>query len=429
MSPCLWFRARIVLPLAVAVSIGVSQFLEATIPTGDSPTDVLWNPVSNKVYVANSQSDNVTIINGATNQVIATVDVQEYPSGFAWNSVMNKVYCVSGDNERVTVIDGAGDTVIKTFRTAARASGIAFNSALNKLYIACNEDPVYRVAVIDAGPDTVLRYIPAPRVGALLWSAATNRVFSCGADTIRVIDCETDEVVVRMQGGGWIWCYNPVNAFVYIAASHDTYVLTPGGDSIVAVVRGWAYDLAAVPFTNKIYASGNASGIQVIGGASNLVVDTIPVVAGSMVCDLVKAKVYCSNQNAQKVDVIDARADTLIKTIPLGRSPEQLCWNQTNSRVYITDFMDDVVYVIRDTSTGIAEAGPAAGQARKRTATILAGRTLRHDGPGSERLLNAGGQVVMEVNPGDNNVSGLPAGVYVLADRQGRLSARVVKVP
>jgi hypothetical protein len=35
----------------------------------------------------------------------------------------------------------------------------------------------------------------------------------------------------------------------------------------------------------------------------------------------------------------------------------------------------------------------------------------------------------MEVNPGDNNVSGLPAGVYVLADRQGRLSARVVKVP
>jgi YVTN family beta-propeller protein len=413
----------------VAVSIGVSQYLEATIPTGDSPTDVLWNPVSNKVYVANSQSDNVTIINGASNQVIATVDVQEYPSGFAWNSVMNKVYCVSGDNERVTVIDGAGDTVIKTFRTAARANGIAFNSTLNKLYIACNEDPVYRVTVIDAGPDTVMKYIGIHDVWALLWHPVTNRVFcTMGAydSMISVIDCVTDEVVAtpRIPGGVGSGCVNPRNDLVYLAGYHWVWVLSPAGDSLVTAVAAWG-NVCFVPFPNKLYVLGGGWA-QVVDCATNTVVDSIHTAGANLLCDTVRGKVYATDQNRDDVFILDARADTLIKTIPLGRYPSNLCWNQTNSRVYIVDLMDDVVYVIRDTASSIAEGGTGVSIAGA-TRTI-AGRSLRYADPGGAMLVDVSGRSVVALRLGDNDLGHLPWGVYVVRDAAGRVRSKVVKV-
>ena len=38
-----------------------------TVPAGQAPIAVAVNPVTNKIYVANTGSDNVTVIDGATN--------------------------------------------------------------------------------------------------------------------------------------------------------------------------------------------------------------------------------------------------------------------------------------------------------------------------------------------------------------------------
>ena len=46
------------------------------IPTGNLPTAAAVNPITNKIYVANQYSDNVTVIDGATNAT-STVPVGE----------------------------------------------------------------------------------------------------------------------------------------------------------------------------------------------------------------------------------------------------------------------------------------------------------------------------------------------------------------
>jgi YVTN family beta-propeller protein len=48
------------------------------------------NPVTNKVYVANSGSNSVTVIDGATNDTL-TVDAGDGPYAVAVNTVTNKV--------------------------------------------------------------------------------------------------------------------------------------------------------------------------------------------------------------------------------------------------------------------------------------------------------------------------------------------------
>jgi YVTN family beta-propeller protein len=67
---------------------------------------VAVNPVTNKIYVTNYDSDNVTVIDGATN-LTTTVAAGSRPTAVAVNPVSNKIYVANYDSANVTVIDGA----------------------------------------------------------------------------------------------------------------------------------------------------------------------------------------------------------------------------------------------------------------------------------------------------------------------------------
>jgi len=78
-------RRFILLPLLCFLlpALLFSQWLETTIQVGDGPCALVWNSTNNKVYCANSGSDSVTVIDGATNQVITTIPVGSAPRAFA----------------------------------------------------------------------------------------------------------------------------------------------------------------------------------------------------------------------------------------------------------------------------------------------------------------------------------------------------------
>jgi len=67
-----------------------------------------YNPTDDKVYCANSGSNTVTVIDGATDSVIATVPAPAW--AFCYNPTNDKIYC--GGAHTVTVIDGVTDSII-----------------------------------------------------------------------------------------------------------------------------------------------------------------------------------------------------------------------------------------------------------------------------------------------------------------------------
>ena len=70
------------------------------------------NATTNTIYVANSQSNNLSVIDGATNSVTATIPVGTSPSGVAVESQTNFIYVANAGNSQsgnpgnVTVING-----------------------------------------------------------------------------------------------------------------------------------------------------------------------------------------------------------------------------------------------------------------------------------------------------------------------------------
>src|SRR5687768_1362322 len=63
--------------------------------TGQDPRAVAVNPITNKIYVANWQSANVTVIDGATDTVDGEVPVGSFPIAIAVNPNNNRIYVAS----------------------------------------------------------------------------------------------------------------------------------------------------------------------------------------------------------------------------------------------------------------------------------------------------------------------------------------------
>jgi len=402
------------------VQTGRGQFLESVIPVGDTPLDVIWNSTSNKVYVSNEQDGSVTVIDGATNQIRATIAVADYPFDICHNSVLNKIYVASGEgSNRVNVIDGSGDTLIKKIVVSHNPIRMTFNGSLNKLYAYCNDDPYSRVAVIDGTTDEVVQTISLRAANQLLWVPTTNRVLcytDMDEDTVKAIDCVTDEVVARLPlptGPDWLtaWCYCPFNDLVYLAARREVYVLTPRGDSVVAVVPKVTEDFGefgVMPNLRKLYVL-DGGWLLAIDCVTNTVADSLRVGGGVLACDTMKMKAYT---NAGGACVVDARADTVIDSIPFGRTTNSMCFNYTNSRLYVSDYRDDCVWVVRDTTTGVCEPPNGISPTERRVATVTRGALLVGDA-GAD-LFGANGRRVAVLQAGMNDIGHLPPGAYLV---------------
>jgi len=129
----------------VSVIDGASNSVAATItdPNAVSPVAVAVNPTTNTIYVANCRSNNLSVIDGATNSVTATIPVGTCPSGVAVDSQTDFIYVANaGDSQNgtpgnVTVINGATNaTTTLSDPNAVIPVAVAANSVTNKIYVA-----------------------------------------------------------------------------------------------------------------------------------------------------------------------------------------------------------------------------------------------------------------------------------------------------
>jgi YVTN family beta-propeller protein len=85
------------------------------IPVGSEPWGVAVSPNGSKVYVGNQNSNDVSVIDTATNTVVATIPVGSFPAGIAVTPDGSKVYVANNvGSNTVSVIDTATNTVSAT---------------------------------------------------------------------------------------------------------------------------------------------------------------------------------------------------------------------------------------------------------------------------------------------------------------------------
>src|SRR5690349_24254732 len=101
------FRSLLFLCAAMALFIASRHAgAQTTIPAGNTPSAIAINTTTNKVFVANEFSDNVTVIDGSNNTT-RTVAVCKRPQYIAVNAKTNKAFVNCGTDSSLAIIDGA----------------------------------------------------------------------------------------------------------------------------------------------------------------------------------------------------------------------------------------------------------------------------------------------------------------------------------
>jgi DNA-binding beta-propeller fold protein YncE len=244
---------------------------------------------------------------------------------------------------------------------------------------------------------------------------------------VLVLDCQTDQVVAKTLVGNEPngICLDQVTGLVHVSSKYAVHMLSPTGDSVVGSVQLPDDDrtyMCAVPFPSKVYAA-REHWMYVIDGYSHTITDSISVSVGVLVCDTDRGKVYAA---ARPVQVFDGRGDSVLLTIPVTNGlVEAIAWNRVNGRVYMTCMQTSAVYVIRDTSTAIAERADGASPTDRLTPTLCRGK-LRLDADGPARLLDLSGRQVARLKSGDNGVRHLRTGVYFVRPDKAAPARKVI---
>jgi len=361
--------------LALWPVAGYAQKVTATLGVGAVPRLAAVNPVTNKIYVVNSNSNSVTVIDGATNAT-TTVNTGTSPFAAAVNSVTNKIYVPNFGSNTVTVIDGATNTTT-TLNAGQTPFAVAVNPVTNKIYVTNQGDGSNpsTVTVIDGATNTTPASVSATvSVGITPSDVAvnpvTNEVYVANSGsaltpgtTVTVIDGATNTTTTVIVGSGPLAvAVNPVTNKIYVAnigtvAIHGTVTVidanvTPHTTTTISDSSATSPVAVAVnPLTNSIYvANQNSANVTVINGATNStsasIATTVNVGNGPVAVGVNVAtnRIYVANSGTTStagttVTVIDGATNatpaSVNTTLTVGATPGAVGVNPLTNKIYV----------------------------------------------------------------------------------------------
>jgi YVTN family beta-propeller protein len=290
-----------------------SSHAAAALPVGTRPAAIALNPLTNTIYVGDEGSGEVSVIEGGAGKVVATVRVGSLPYALAVNPATNKVYVSRTFSNTMTVIDGATNTA-QPLAAGIQADAMAVNAATNKIYLVNYESS--DVTVLDGATDSPAKVWTGAHLWGIALDPSTNKVYfgSTGGSRVTIIQ-GAGNTVTSVEAGS-VPCAFAVDvpaSRIYAAncASNDVTVLEGASDRVAATVKVGEHPqaIAVDPLTHMVYvANTHDNSVTVINGANNTVAATVPVGAGpySLAIDSATNTVYVAGL-AGDLTAIDGR--------------------------------------------------------------------------------------------------------------------------
>jgi YVTN family beta-propeller protein len=296
-------------------------------------------------YISNQGSNNVSVIDVASNTVVATVPVGSGPGGVAVNPGGTRAYVVNVGARNISVIDTGSNSVIATIGGGGTGpNAVALHPAGTFAYVTGYTADV--LSVIDTASNTLVANVG---VGSLPTSVAVNsagtRVYvtNFGSNNVSVIDTASNTVVATVAIATirpYAVAVNPAGTRVYVThessttvsvidASTNTAVGTIAvGTGVGTVALGTGtYGVAFNPAGTRAYVANNGSNdVTVINTATETAIANVTVGTGpwGVAVDPTGTFVYVGNQSSNDVSVISTASNTLFTAVAVGSLPRVL---------------------------------------------------------------------------------------------------------
>ena len=286
-------------------------------------------------YVANAGTNNVSVINVATNTVTATVPVGTTPFYLATTPVGGYVYVTNFYSNDVSVINTATNSLTTTIPVGNNPSGVAFTPDGAFAYVV-NYDFLNTgsstVSVINTATNSVTTTISVgntPYGVAITPDGGFAYVVNRGSNNVSVINTSTNSVTATLTVGNHPLdvAITPDGAFAYVTNTdaNTVSVINTATNTITTTIPvGYEpFGVAITPDGSNIYVSNISATVSVIAASTNSVTVTIPVggVLGEIAISPDGSLAYVTNGDLNKVSVINTSTNSVITSIAVGVSP------------------------------------------------------------------------------------------------------------
>jgi YVTN family beta-propeller protein len=249
----------------------------STVPTvevGSGPTAVVNNSANQRLYVANSDSRSVSVLDAVTNDTVTTINLSSRPTGIAVNPRSNRLY-VTNAEAVLTIIDTVSNEVVGSVELSSRANGITVNHRTDRVYVTGTEPVVW---VVDGRANAIVATVPLPSVPyGVAVHPEGNRIYVTGRDAgaLWVLDGATNQVVATVEVGpapcGVAVSPRTNRVFVTSLEAGRLHVLDAETNQVVGSVEVTARPcgVSVNPEANRIYVTSQESGLlSVVDGST-----------------------------------------------------------------------------------------------------------------------------------------------------------------
>ncbi|MFJ9179371.1 hypothetical protein [Streptomyces sp. NPDC102360] len=246
-----------------------------------------------KVYVANSGTNTVAVVDRSTNKITKKIAVGVYPHGAAASPDNTRVYVADtgpdtgpGGSRDISVIDVATDTVTATYQAGEAPYTIAVSPDGARLYVPCSNG-LYVLDAADGRRLTVLSELSRTRGATLSPDGKSCYVTLPTDDRVAVVNTATGKVVKRITTGRAPW-----NVAFTGDGSH-AYVTNANDDTLSII------DTSRLAVTGTLTVGHIPTGI--IGDGTDI---------------------WVANNTSSTIIRVDTTTNTVSATTPLGLSNE-----------------------------------------------------------------------------------------------------------
>ena len=276
-------------------------------------------------YIPNYVSDNVSVINTATNAVVATIAVGNQPYGVSNSPDGSRVYVTKVGSDNVSVINTASNAVVATIVVGDSPYGVSTSPDGSRVYVANAVSG--NVSVINTATNTVVATIV---VGDSPYGVSTS----------------------------------PDGSRVYVtnAVSNNVSVINTATNAVVATIAvgNQPYGVSTSPDGSRVYVTNFGSdNVSVTNTATNTVMANIPVGYNSFGVSTSPdgSRVYVANPGSNYLSVINTATNTVVATIAVGNFPIGVSTSPDGSRVYVANYQSHNVSVINTATNAVANIG------------------------------------------------------------------------
>ena len=288
---------------------------------GNAPFGMAYDPKNERIYVTNSESNTVSVIDTNTNSVLGNpIKVGMTPKGIAYDPENERIYVTNFGSDTVSIIDTNSNRVSgSTISVGTSPVGIAYDPVNHRMYTANLDNN--SLSVIDVTTNKVLdRQIElgmSPK--GIAYDSNNKRMYVTSfaeKGRISIIDTNTNTLV-----GDSIEIGSVPQSIAYDSEDHRMYVTNYESNSV------------SVIDTNSTLSESSSIDVDAPYG---------------LAFDHTKKRLYVSSPSNGLINVIDTKTNTVLEdSVHIDGSPQRIVYDPANERLYVANYNTSSISVIQ----------------------------------------------------------------------------------